>query len=226
MLYAYIKLYTLAQAACLIIAWYSLRRVNDRAWAWNRYYLAIALLLELAGIGYTQWVYHVLPQGWPSTNHWIYNIQLLVMAAFVSWFFFGRIRVLKLVSKHWMYGWFIIFGAVYTMDICIHNGINRFFVNAFFCLQIGILVGSLYYCWLLLRQPIHRGLMTYPDFWWVFGTAYFFFGMTVYHAFFERLLTNNMPVWGMEVSVLIIKGLNLVFYGSWSYAFMLCRHKN
>lgn len=222
----YATLYIAAEAACLAAAWIFLRRA-DRAWKMHRYYLVVVLALELAGITYKQYGRQgVIPNGWPTYNHWILNIQLLVTAVFLGWFMHHCLNKLQPLSRCWLYGWYTLFGAWYAADAWLNGGLSWWLNRSFVVLQAGVIVAGFYYLWLTLRpQATYKGGLP-AAFLWVFATCAFYFGMAVYQAFFNQLTALHLPVWGVEVSRLMMDGLNLALYGTWSYAFYVCRNRS
>lgn len=220
----YITVYTLAEAGCLVAAWVFLRRAS-RVWQSHRYYLLVVLLLELAGIAYEQYRRQgQIPGGWPTYNHWIYNLQLLVTAAFIGWFLYRCIDSLHPLPRRRLYAWYVLFGVWYAVDAYLNGGLGWWLTGSFILLQAGAVVAGFYYLWLTLGPSANYENGLPAAFIWVFATCAFHFGMAVYLAFFNQLAMLHLPVWGVEVSRLMMDGLNLALYSTWSYAFYLCRN--
>lgn len=221
----YLTVFTLAEAACLGAAWLLLRRRHG-PWHLHRYYLLVVLALELAGIAYTQYRWQgALPTGWPATNHWIYNLQMLVTAGFVGWFLYRCIDWLRPFSRYWLYGWYALFGLVYAWNAFANGGLHWLLTHAFRALVLGVLIGGFYFLWLSQREGAagYRGFFAYLL--WVFATCAFYFGMALYLAFFDVLVRVRLPIADIEVSRLMLNALNVHLYATWTYTFYLCRNR-
>lgn len=218
-------LFTLAEAGCLGAAWLLLRRRHG-PWHLHRYYLLVVLALELAGIAYAQYRWQVgLPAAWPATNHFIYNVQLLVTAAFVGWFLYRCIDWARPHRRRWLYGWYAVVGMAYAANAIANGGLGWLLTGAFKAFVLAVMAGGFYFLWLSQHGPVahHRGFLA--RFIWVFATCSFYFGMALYLAFFDVLVRVRLPIADIEVSRVILNALNLTLYATWSYAFYLCRNR-
>lgn len=77
----------------------------------------------------------------------------------------------------------------------------------------------------ILPSTLQVNLFQKPFFWVTVGLLFFYLGSVIIYAMYEYLSTNNLQKQSIKVFQLIISSLNVILYGSFSIAFILCRNK-
>ncbi|MGN8056979.1 hypothetical protein ACTJKN_11930 [Pedobacter sp. 22163] len=79
----------------------------------------------------------------------------------------------------------------------------------------------LYYYYLLLKDENFIEIKTHPEFWWVTGVLFYYFGSTTANIF-DGLFTVKFMGFALKFLIYIL--LNLILYSFWLYSF-ICRMK-
>ncbi|MGY3214295.1 hypothetical protein [Mucilaginibacter sp. HD30] len=215
----YFTIYTSAELICLIVALVCLFNAKERNWRLLIPFLLITCMVEIGAIPLkTLYRANPIPQ---NSNAWIYNILLLVqIATFLMMFY-------NIIGKYTRSLWAIIMGLAvllifYSYDL-ITNKSNIFDYNAstYAALSVVLVLYSLYYYFLLLNNDEYTDLKYSPEFWWVTGTLFFFFGATTVNIFHSKLL--SVPLKNRLYLTYISNMLIVILYGCWTYAFICKR---
>ncbi|QHS54960.1 hypothetical protein GWR56_05175 [Mucilaginibacter sp. 14171R-50] len=184
--------------------------INDKnkVWKFQILFLVAVCVIELTGR-----YYRIVIE---KDNSWVYNFYLLAEIGFVSTFFYflfddyrsARLYIICAV---------IVFIVVYIIELYLH-GITNFNVNSDTLLSVHFCICSLLYYYQLLKSDKYEKLSKLPSFWWVNGSLFFYFGSVACDLFFYQLF--SIPK-NLRSDIYVI--LNLLLYGSWTYAF-LCRY--
>jgi len=195
---------------CLVTALYCLYGDGSSAWRLQRWYLATVVFVEIVAV--------IMVNHFHVSTHWWYNLFLLVECAFVSWFLFRCIRKFKPLSIWWLYTWYACFLVVYFTDTFAEkaHALNN---NTMQFMNVVLVIGCLYYYYLLQRSATYRRLSTFADFWWVNGVMYFYFSTTVLYLFMPAL--GRAYVWGMPLFYLLNTLLIVIYYSTWIYAYLV-----
>jgi len=133
----------------------------------------------------------------------------------------------NIIGKYTRSSWAIIMGLAvllifYSYDL-ITNKSNIFDYNAstYAALSVVLVLYSLYYYFLLLNNDEYTDLKYSPEFWWVTGTLFFFFGATTVNIFHSKLL--SVPLKNRLYITYISNMLIVILYGCWTYAFICKR---
>jgi len=173
-------------------------------------FLLLTCLVELAGI-YTAKKYH--------NNHWVYNIFLLPEIGFTLLVISTLLKEYKKNNLIVLVG-VVLLMALYFYEILDH-GLFKYNNLTFTTMSVMFVLYSLYYYYLVLSDDKYLNLTSSPEFWWVAGVLFFYFGSTVCNIFYERLYSITI-VSNHHLSYFVFKGLNIILYTCWSYSF-ICR---
>jgi len=87
-------------------------------------------------------------------------------------------------------------------------------------MSVLFVIYSFYYFYCLLRDERYVDLKYSPDFWWVAGILFFYFGAITYNLFYQML--RDIIITPKPYLRYIFYVLNLLLYGCMSYSF-ICR---
>ncbi|PWS27580.1 hypothetical protein DHW03_08295 [Pedobacter yonginense] len=201
---------TCVELICLIVAIIFLAKDKSLFWKIAIVYMAITFSTET--------IASIISKVFHHYNVWLYNLYILVELCFVS---FGLYKFLKEYTNPKP---IILVGSglmllSYSYDLYSHGitELNTITINVS---AIIFVIYSLYYFLLLLKDQNFIQLKYHPQFWWVVGVLFYYFGGTVINLFdevlFDKVSTNNHLRWYIYVL------LNVLLYSFWSYSF-ICR---
>lgn len=205
------SIFTIIEFLTFIIAIICL--LKDKSLFWK---LAIAYMLVTFSTEFTAVIIgRILHQH----NVWLYNIYIIFENCFVS---FGLYQFLKQYVNPKpliLVGSGLIFLS-YCYEVFSH-GFTEVFYSATNNLSAAIYVlYSLYYFYVLLKDDNFIKLKYHPQFWWVVGVLFYYFGGTIINLFDDvfrvKLSTGHWLRWYIYII------LNLLLYSFWSYSF-ICR---
>jgi hypothetical protein len=199
----------LIEAACFIIALVSLIKDDNRAWRSMVLFMLITYLTEITG--------KLLRTGHHS-NQWLYNVFLLFEAGFTS-FMFNHLLSKYINSKPLFIGGLVALLVIYLYEVVSH-GFFVFNELTATVMSVVFVVYSFYYYYLLIRDDHYVDLKRSPEFWWVAGALFFYFGSTAVNLFFSFL--QNVRIAGHNITYFIFSALSAFLYACWSYSF-ICR---
>ncbi len=209
MLPGFLSYNILTEIICLMFAIIALR--HDRSiWKTMIVFLAVVATTEVVG----RQISHAR-----MSNHWLYNIYLLLEAGFVGYMFYHLFPK----RKGLVYSGLVIFLVSYSIE-GYTSGFGHFFDVTNLISSTIFIILSLYYYYLLLNQSKFYNLLQYAPFWWVTGVLFFYFGGTVCNIFFSYLIQLTTAEIRIPLRYYIFNILNLVLYSCWSYAFV-CRSR-
>jgi hypothetical protein len=157
-----------------------------------------------------------------SGNQWLYNIYLLFESATIGygfWLFSSRFNGNKSL--------FFISAALFVIVFLyesITGGLLRFHSLSNSILSVSMVIFSFRYYSLLLGEKGYFNLKKMPEFWWVSGSLFYYFGSTSCNLFFELLSHQNSAFFKFPVRYYIFNVIIIILYSCWSYAF-ICRYK-
>lgn len=157
-----------------------------------------------------------------SSNHMMYNVFLWVEACFVGSFLSYIFRP-YVKTQYWPWYWMLLFGGAFFTEFAYMNGAG-FMHRTTTGMSVLIVVGCVYYFWLIWDGSDIANILAYAPFWWVVGTLYFYFGSTVSNLLYEQLFLLHEPRYKGSVRYAIMVMLNIILYSIWSYAFY-CRYR-
>lgn len=209
----YLTVYTISEAICFLVAVFTLSKDKDRAWRYFPAYLLTILATELFSI-------YLKTHGIKRTTE-LYSILTLYEISFMAILF--RSIFVKYV-KNWT-----VFNVFLLLILCLYaydtydHGVNVRYNLTNSVLGVLILIGSLSYLNLLLKDETYIKLGNDPNFWWVVGTLLFYYGFTSLNVLYD-LLKDSYTKPGIFFSN-TFKILNIIYYSIWSYTF-ICRKWN
>lgn len=210
----YLTVYTASELICFLVAVFALSNDKNRAWRYFWIYLLITLTIELSSI-------YLKNHGSPKTT-WLYSILTFFEIVFIASLFQS---VLAKYVRNWnlFKGGLIVLILLYIGEISIHQSLNVRLNVTNTILGIMVVVASLSYLNLLLKDDNYVSLGKDANFWWVIGTLFFFFGfmsLNILYVMLKDNYTKPGPLFGYTFKV-----LNIIFYAVWSYAFICRRWK-
>lgn len=211
----YLTVNTVAEWICFLTALVCLRGDKDPVWRRFPFYLLIVCLVETGGI-YLRTVLQ-------KPNAPLYNIYMLAECFAITTFLYHLMKPYGV--RLWApIAWGVIFLAAWLTE-SFNGGFESYSPQTAILLSIVMVVGCLYYFYLVLRSDEYVRLSAHPPFWWASGTLMFYFGGIATYIFFQYLMEAS-SVEGIRFSLryVIFKVLNVLLYGSWTYAF-ICRYR-
>lgn len=198
----------------LLIAYFCLRKKQAGWYRYSIVFLLIVVITECAG-SYTYFVLH-------KNNHWIYNTYLPIEIGFKAWMLY------KICQPHFNCKPLVLAGlAVFLISYLaesMRSGFREYstITNNLFSIWV-VLVCFLYY-YILIKTDSNISIVKHPPFWIITGLFFFYFVSTASNFFFTYLVDiNKLDLVPIRYSIFMF--LNLILYGTWSYAF-ICQHKN
>ncbi|SEM32883.1 hypothetical protein SAMN05216436_103221 [bacterium A37T11] len=201
--------YLFWEIVALVAAWYFLRG-DTGAWRWQRWFLAVVLVVELAGTAISQYGHR--------SNHWLYNAFIPVHFSFISWFLYTRINVLKPHPVYVLYSWLVLFGIYYSGESWQH-GFREFSRKSMIIVEVALCLACSYYYILISPKRQVNFFKLQADLFWVHGVLIFYSLRLAFDFFLPGLLMHAYRMAGVYVSVWINIFLNLLNYALWSYSF-------
>lgn len=154
-----------------------------------------------------------------GNNNWEYNIFLMCESGFTSLMFINLFSKYTDSKPMIIYG-LTLFVVCYATEMAYHSFLYYDNLTYGF-MSIQFVLYSLYYFYLLLKDDAVVKFKYSPDFWWICGTLFFYFGSTACNLFYHQL--DNIQIYrGEQLIDFIFKLLNVILYGCWSYSF-ICR---
>ncbi|MCX2573410.1 hypothetical protein [Pedobacter sandarakinus] len=199
----------IAEVICLVCAFLLLKGDRVAFWKLNILYLLIALLSETFG----NYLFSL-----KKNNLWLYNIFILFEISFIFTGLYHGFK--KYINPKPVI--FSGLGFIYLIYLFFFfkAGIMEFNSVTVTVMSVVFTFYGLYYYYLLLKDENFVEINGHPEFWWVTGVVFYYFGSTVinllYHVFDFKLFK------GFTLSYLIIIILNIILYSIWTYSY-LCR---
>lgn len=206
----YLTFFTVFEIQCLFFAAACLSKDQEMPWKSMCLFLFVTCASELSGI-YLKRQHHA--------NQWPYNILLVFQILFISYMFYGLLKK-NSIGKLAVQGGFAILTILYIIDICLH-GFFWFNVLTYNSMSVVLVIYSLFYFYLLLKQDEIVHLKYSAGFWWVCGVLFFYFGDTAVNIFRGKLSVIMItPKHALPYYILVV--LNIILYSCWTYSF-ICR---
>ncbi len=206
---AYLSINVVAELGCLLIAIFCLVDDKSKIWKGMLLYMLVICATEISGI-YVRTQY--------QSNTWIYNILLIFEISALS-LMFQKLLSRYLNCKFIIISGIVVLSTIYVYELSLHGPLKRHYISNV-VLGVIMVIYSLYYFYLLLKDETYVNLNTDPGFWWVIGTLFFYFGYTILNIFYP-ILSKVLTKPGMAFSY-TFKILNILLYSCWSYSF-ICR---
>jgi len=197
--------------SCLIAAIVFLYKDKTLFWRLALYYQILVFAVEFTGSYMGNKGIH---------NLWLYNIFIFFEVGFI---FYGIRRCLKIYNKEKKP---VILGMVITYITYFSSFILRGFLVynsiTISVMSVIFVVLALYYYYLLLKDENFIDIRTNPEFWWITGVLFYYFGSTISNIFYDVLTIN---IFGrITITYVIFVILCFILYGLWTYSY-ICRAK-
>lgn len=196
---------------CLLFAVIFLFRDKNYFWKSTLYYLILVCCTELLGSYMGSKKIH---------NLWLYNIFILFESSYISLGIFYCLK--KYINpKPLIFTGLAIIYLIYLFFFIVNGGekLNSLTISV---MSVVFVVYSLYYYFLLLKDENFIEIKYHPEFWWVAGVLFYYFGSTVTNLLyddFDIMVTKHLP---LHYVIYIL--LNFILYFIWTYS-IICRAK-
>jgi len=213
----YITLHTIIETICFIIALFTLISDQDFTWRILIIFLFITCAIEIGTIPMIKtYLENKIPE---NSNAWVFNILLLFQMGFYN-LMFEHLFTKYINSKPLIISGLAVFSIVYVYELFFHNPDKIFDYNSITdtVLSVILVLYSLYYYYLLIKDERYVLLQYSADFWWVTGTLFFYFGSIACTLFYEVL--KSEPVSSKIYISYISNLLIVILYSCWSYSFI------
>ncbi|SKB84265.1 hypothetical protein SAMN05660226_03358 [Parapedobacter luteus] len=152
----------------------------------------------------------------------MYNVFLWVEACFIGSFLSYLFRPYTKTLR-WPWYWMLLFGGAFFAEFAYMDGVG-FMHRTTTGMSVFVVIGCVYYFWLIWDGSDIANILAYAPFWWVVGTLYFYFGSTANNLLFQQLFLLHEPRFEGSVRYATMIMLNIILYSIWSYAFY-CRYR-
>jgi hypothetical protein len=197
----------------MLTGFWCLYRDKEPAWRLFIFFLPATVLVEVCGI-YLRVV--------SKPNFMLYNVFLAVECV-VQNYFFCYLYLTYRNTRKLLAGWLIVFAIFYFTELII-NRFGAYVSRASTFMSVELILASVYFYYLLIREERSRRLATYAPFWWVNGTVCFYFAGITSNLFFSYLVQDRQYAISSSARYIVFSILNIILYLSWSYAF-ICRYR-
>jgi hypothetical protein len=214
-----INLYTSAELICFITALVCLFKAKEFYWRLLILFMLITCAVEIGCIPLKA-IYKANPIP-INSNAWIYNIYIVIQIAVFTTVFYN------LIGKYTRRNSLLLTGALVLVLIYVYElltnkaGIYDYNSIAYSAMSVLFVLYCLYFYYLLLNSHAYTDLKFFPDFWWVTGTLFFFFGATAINLYYQILF--EVPLSHRVFISYINDTLIVILYSCWSYAFICKR---
>lgn len=199
----------LIELGCLLTALFFLKNDATKFSRLTIAYLTIVCIAELLALLYVK-AFH-------QSNAWIYNIFIIFEATYISYGLYAALKPLTSKASAICMLPLIIFCCTYLFEISNH-GFFKFQTLTITIESVLFVFISLIYFYLLIKQKDPINLNIHPQFWWITGVLFYYFGSTVYNLFIYFLYKNFPKAY--DILIYIMLGLNLLLYSIWIYSFI------
>lgn len=163
---------------------------------------------------------------WSTTkdlkNYWVYNVFTTIEFLFYSFLFYLHFK--KPLFKKSVAFFAPTFIIAVIINIFFIQGLNKTFNTYTFLLGSFFIV--IFCCCFfyesVLPDKIDQQLSRQPFFWITSGLLIFYLGSVIINALFEYLRNNDLQAEGIRIYGIINNILNVLLYGSFCIAFILC----
>lgn len=112
-----------------------------------------------------------------------------------------------------------------AINIAFIQGVNSFHTYTFLLGSFFMVVYSCFFLYeSILPESLNTKLSKQPFFWVCIGLLIFYLGSVIINALFEYLTSASLKAQGTQIYTTITNSLNVILYGSFSIAFILCRN--
>jgi hypothetical protein len=186
-------------------------RDKNNFWKIVMLYIAIALFFESYGSYLNARKIH---------NLWWFNLFIFLEAGFIL-YGLGHCLRKYINPRNLLLGGAVVIYGSYGLSVIL-NGSEQYNILCVNVMSVLFTVYALYYYYLLLRDEHFIVLKNHPEFWWVTGVLFYYFGSTMANIF-DGMFSVRVFNW-LPLRYLIYIVLNLILHSFWIYSF-ICRMK-
>jgi hypothetical protein len=213
----YFTLNTIVEIICFVIALLCLTTDANPVWRITVFFLFVTCVAEMAGIYVKH--HYLSDRVHIHSNAWVYNILIVFQAGFFSLMFHHLLNQYG-NSKPLILSGLTLLVIIYAYEIFTHG----FFVYNELTntvMSVLIVLYSFYFYYYLIKNEAYVKLKNSPEFWWVAGILFFYFGTTACNLFYN-LLASLIIYTKQSFSYFkyLYYAFNILLYGCWSYSFI------
>lgn len=176
-------------------------------------FLAITYIVEIYAINKDR-----------SLKYILYNYFFAFEFFFYSFIFYQNLELPNL--KKLVKLLFLIYIISFTANQLFGQGVYEY--NRYTYI-LGSFIMVCFVCFLfyetILPKTLHKNLLQRPIFWVATGLLFFYLGTVIMHAMIQFLTNSELEKRAIPIFQFIVHSLNVILYGSFSLAFIICRHK-
>ncbi|SDH22062.1 hypothetical protein SAMN05421827_11972 [Pedobacter terrae] len=201
----------IAEVICFIVALAIIWKDKNAFGKVITCYLAIALVTEEAAA-------YLAIRG--IHNLWLFNIYIIFEISAILYGLYHCIK--KYVSAKPIF--LISLGTIILTYIffLVTQSFSHLNTVTITVMSVIFTLFCLYYYYLLLKDESFIEIRTHPEFWWVTGVLFYYFGSTMSNLFDGLFTVKLIGFATLRYCIYII--LNLILYSCWLYSF-ICRMK-
>lgn len=216
---SYIPFVQIIELFAAIAALVHLRKEKENPWQWFKCFLTFVFLVEFSA--YLYGLIHFLINDTKVKNYLFYKINLPVETVFHSWLLFSFTKQYKKLNRYYVSG-LILFSALFFFEIS-QVPFDEYVIKSDLFESLFLLVGCFLYYYYFLKEEHYVEIIKFAPFWIVTGMFFYHFVGFSITIFFEDLAFLNIKKLGIPLRRYVFIILNLIFYGSWVYAFKIRR---
>jgi hypothetical protein len=207
----YVSPIIISELGCLIAALFLVWKDKSIFWKIITCYIAVALATELFAIYLASHHRH---------NLWLFNIFIIFESTTILYGLYCCLREYTNPKPIFLIGsgmvYLTYFYFLISQPFTDTNALTISVMSIIFTLY------CLYYYYLLLKDANFINIKTHPEFWWITGVLFYYFGSTMSNIF-DGLFTVKI-IGNATLRYCIYVLLNLILYSFWVYSF-ICRMK-
>lgn len=208
---------------CLLTALFNFRHLKrNKGFIYFIPFLIITVLVELTAKFLLTAENETIASIDRSVRYMMFNVFTTGEFVFYYWIFLFYISS-KALRKTIIF-LIPVYILLVILNIAFIQGIYKFHTYTFL---VGAFLMVVYSCFFLyesiLPDSLDTKLSLHPFFWVCIGLLIFYLGSVIINALFEYLTSTALKKQGTVIYSFINNSLNVVLYGSFSIAFILCR---
>ncbi|MFI5136448.1 MAG: hypothetical protein ACHQIM_01390 [Sphingobacteriales bacterium] len=213
----YFTLNTIVETICFVIAFLCLKKDASLVWRSMVLFLFVTCVIEMSGIYFKR--LYLADRVHAHPNIWLYNILLLFQAGMFNWMF-RQLLSKYIKSRPIIISGLAILAILYACEIFAH-GIFIYNELTNTVMSVMLVMYSFYFYYCLIKDEAYIRLRNSPEFWWVAGVLFFYFGTTACNLFYNivaSLVINTKQ--SFNYYKYLYYAFNILLYGCWSYSFI------
>lgn len=211
------------EVSCLLVALFNYKYLkNNKGIHYFVYFLLTTVFVESLGVFVINSKKSGLVKFDRAFQPMLFNVFTTIEFIFYSLIFIINIK-LKSLRKLILF-LIPVYITVVAYNLAFVQGIYKFHTYSFLVGAFLMVVYSCFYLYeSILPESLNIQLSKQPFFWVCIGLLIFYLGSVIINGLFEYLTTTSLKKQGTRIYILINNSLNVILYGSFSIAFILCR---